>query len=40
MPDAAENPVRNSPGSEKNGGRKLNIPRVAIDKRAIDKKVE
>lgn len=34
IPDAAEKPVRNSLGNEKNGGRVLNIPSVAIAKRA------
>src|SRR5512133_3875449 len=30
MPDAAENPVRNSPGKAKKTGNRLNVPNAAI----------
>ena len=36
MPDAAENPLRNSPGSAKKTGNILNVPKAAIDNRAIE----
>jgi tetratricopeptide (TPR) repeat protein len=36
IPEAAENPVKNSPGSAENGGRALTIPTVAVDRSAIE----